>query len=121
MRVLVIDDDAAFVGMVSAALEEEGHAVVTATDGGAGLARVEEQPPDAIILDVRMPKMDGRSFARAYARRPGPHAPIIVISGYEGAARRSIATAMAYLSKPFDLDRLLDLLRGIARGRPQSA
>jgi two-component system, OmpR family, alkaline phosphatase synthesis response regulator PhoP len=117
MRVLVIDDDAAFSGMVRAALEEFGHAVVTATDGSNGLACLEHSPPDAIILDLRMPISDGRSFARAYARLPGPHAPIIVISGHlADADEPRIDSAVAYLSKPFELDHLLGVLDDLRQG-----
>lgn len=113
MRVLVVDDDTAFVGMVTAALEEEGHTVTTASDGSGALASVHEQQPDAIILDLRMPDTDGRWFARAYTRRPGPHAPIVVISGHPDLYGLPIPSAVAYLSKPFDIDRLLTVLNAL--------
>ncbi len=116
MRVLVVDDDAVFLGMLAAALQDDGHVVIGASDGRSALARASDHAPDAIILDVRMPDMDGPAFARAYARAAGSHAPIIVVSGYPGA-RTSIGSAVAYLTKPFELDRLLDLLRGLAPGQ----
>jgi len=113
VRVLVIDDDAALVGMIRAALEEEGHSVQTAKDGGSGLAMVSKQRPDAIILDLRMPVVDGRRFARTYAKYPGRHAPIIVISGHPDLYGPPIPSAVAYLSKPFDIDRLLNVLKAL--------
>ena len=116
MRVLVIDDDVAFLGMVRAALEDDGHVVATATDGGSGLISAARQSPDAIILDVRMPVADGAWFARAYERQPGRHAPIIVISGYMGAAKTSpIDSAVAHISKPFEIDQLLTVLNGLGQ------
>jgi CheY-like chemotaxis protein len=114
MRVLVIDDDAAFVGMVRAALEEQGHTVATAGDGGSALAQAKRQAPDAIVLDLRMPATDGRWFMRAYARRPGRHAPIVVVSGQPPDTKPPIAGAFAYLRKPFELDRLMGVLDRIA-------
>ena len=113
MRVLVIDDDVAFLGMVRAALEEDGHVVATATDGGSGLVSAARQSPDAIILDLRMPVADGAWFARAYERQPGRHAPIIVISGYVSNQVPAISSAVAHLTKPFELDELRGLLDGL--------
>jgi CheY-like chemotaxis protein len=110
VRVLVIDDDIAFLGMVRAALEEDGHMVVTATDGGSGLVSAARHSPDAIILDVRMPVADGTWFARAYERQPGRHAPIIVISSHNTAYAPPISNAVAHLMKPFELDELRGLL-----------
>ena len=113
MRVLVIDDDVAFLGMVRAALEENGHIVATATDGGSGLVSAARQSPDAIILDVGMPVADGTWFARAYERQPGRHAPIIVITGHGRSDAPAIETAVARLSKPFEIDDLLAVLHSL--------
>jgi two-component system response regulator MprA len=114
MNVLVLDDDRAFLDMLRAALVEEGHAVVTATDGNAGLDLAHRSPPDVILLDVRMPGMDGPAFARAYARRPGPHAPIVVLSGASPAAAARVENVAAVLAKPFELDRLMGVLREVS-------
>jgi CheY-like chemotaxis protein len=117
VRVLVVDDDAPFIGMLVAALEDGGHTVLTASDGRAALVKANHMAPDAIILDIRMPGMDGPAFARAYSRRRGAKAPIVVVSGFAGA-RTEVAEAVAYFSKPFDLDRLLDVLRELAAKQP---
>lgn len=114
MRVLVIDDDVAFLGMVRAALEDDGHVVATATDGGSGLVSAARQSPDAIILDLRMPVADGSWFARAYERQPGRHAPIIVISGYVNPRAPAIGSAIAHLSKPFELEELRGVLEQLS-------
>jgi CheY-like chemotaxis protein len=114
LRVLVIDDDVAFLGMLRAALEEDGHHVATATDGGSGLVSAARQSPDLIILDMRMPVADGAWFARAYERQPGRHAPIIVISGYVNKQSTPIGGAFGQLTKPFELDDLRAMLEQVA-------
>jgi CheY-like chemotaxis protein len=110
VRVLALDDDRQFLDMLRSALEEEGHQVSVATNGEAALAMLRHLTPDVILLDVRMPRMDGRSFARAYARRPGPHAPLVIVSGAAEPTTRDFQAA-AYVSKPFELDVLLRVLR----------
>jgi CheY-like chemotaxis protein len=114
MKVLVIDDDRAFLGMLRSVLTEEGHGVLAATDGRAGLELARQSPPDVILLDVLMPGMDGPAFARAYAHLPGRHAPIVVLTGASPAAAGRIDTAAAFLAKPFELDQLVGVLRAVA-------
>lgn len=113
MKVLVIDDDRGFVEMVRSVLAEDGHDVVAASDGKAGLEAAARTTPDVILLDLLMPRLDGPTFASAYARAPGRHAPIIVLSGVASVAGSPVAGASAYLSKPFELDALLGTLRRV--------
>ncbi len=113
MRVLVIDDDRAFVDMLRAALAEEGHGVLEATDGRAGLELARRSRPDVILLDVLMPVMDGPTFAQKYARAPGTHAPIVVLTGASPAAAVRVENAAAFLAKPFELDELVGVLREV--------
>ncbi len=118
-RVLVVDDDESIVDFVREALEDEGYEVLTATEGAEALNLAVARPPDLILLDMRMPIVDGWEFADAYARAPGPHAPVIVMTAARDAA--SIATeihAAGYLAKPFTLDDLLSLAE---QYRPQAA
>ena len=124
MRVLVVDDDRAFLNVLRWALDEAGHEVVIAPDGAAGLALVSERRPDVILLDVRMPGMDGATFARRYGELPGPQAPIVVLSGLQDARDR-IKNAAAYMVKPFELDALIALLARVGgstedAGRPNA-
>lgn len=107
--VLVVDDDVEIREMLRIALTEEGYPVLVASDGAAALALVEQQRPGVILLDMRMPVMDGWAFARAYAARPGPHAPILVMTAAVDAGRwaREIG-ASAAIAKPFDLNHLLE-------------
>ena len=111
--VLVVDDDRALVEMVSAAFGEEGYRVLTASDGKAGLDLARRSTPDVILLDVLMGGMDGPAFARAYARSPGQHAPIIVVSGAHRAQAARVEEAAAFVAKPFELEELLGVVREV--------
>ena len=114
--ILVVDDDAAIRRVVAAVLADEGYTVAEAPDGGAALARARAAPPRLILLDMRMPGMDGWEFARRYRRRPGPHARIIcVTAAVDAAARGAQIGAVAALAKPFDLDELVALVGRHAR------
>src|SRR5437867_12038469 len=114
MKVLVVDDDRGFIEMMRSVLIEDGHEVVAAGDGKAGLEAATRTTPDVILLDLLMPRLDGPTFATAYARTPGHHAPIIVLSGVPTLEPSPVAGASAYLSKPFELDDLLGLTRRVA-------
>jgi CheY-like chemotaxis protein len=110
-RVLVVDDDSAIREFVSMALEDEGYEVVTAPHGAAALELVRQEAPRAIVLDMRMPVMDGWEFSRVYRQLPGPHAPIIVATAARDVEERAAQVqADAFLGKPFDLDALLGVV-----------
>jgi two-component system, chemotaxis family, chemotaxis protein CheY len=89
--------------------------VLEAPDGAAALPRAQEATPGLILLDMRMPVLDGWEFARRYRAGPGPHAPIVCVTAAAdaaaAAARGTQIGAVASLSKPFDLDELLALVR----------
>lgn len=112
-RVLVVDDDS-IRDFVSVALSYEGYEVVSAENGEAALGAIDRGRGVAVILlDMRMPVMDGWEFARVYRERPGPHAPIIVLTAARDAADYAAQIqADGFLAKPFDLDALL---RTVAR------
>lgn len=108
--ILVIDDDPDIIEMLREALEGEGHRVVTARDGMEGLDKLQTVRPALILLDMRMPRMDGWEFARA-AKARGNTAPIVVITA-AGDARAWAAqiSAEAYMSKPFTISQLLGVV-----------
>ena len=109
--VLVVEDDEALREVVTTALSDEGYAVHAAPNGQAALEVVDRVAPGVILLDMRMPVMDGWGFARVYRQRPGPHARIIVCTAAQDAARwAGEIDADAYLPKPFRLGELLDLV-----------
>ncbi len=119
--ILVVDDDASLRRLLFWTLTEEGYSVLEASDGAVALARVHEATPGLILLDMRMPVLDGWEFARRYRARPGPHAPIVCVTAAADAAavaaRGTQIGAVASLSKPFDLDELLALVRRYLRPR----
>ncbi|MDP2663539.1 MAG: PAS domain S-box protein [Dehalococcoidia bacterium] len=117
-RILVVDDDEAIVRLMRLTLSEEGYEVMDATHGATALELVQHWKPDLVLLDLRMPIMDGREFTRAYRQTPGPHAPIILVTAAQDASRPAgEVEADAYLEKPFDLDRLLEIVDIYSRGR----
>jgi CheY-like chemotaxis protein len=112
--VLVVDDDDNIREFVSLALLGEGHRVDVATNGAVALERLQLSNPDVILLDMRMPVMDGWQFADAYRKLPGPHAYLVVMTAARDATRSAAEIdADAHLAKPFELDVLLDLVAAV--------
>jgi CheY-like chemotaxis protein len=109
--ILVVDDDDVILLSIEYLLTEEGYAVTTAMNGEEALQRVAERPPRLIVLDMKMPVLDGWQFAAAYHQQPGPHAPIIVMTAAQDTRSRAAEIgADAFIAKPFDVERLLDLV-----------
>ena len=92
------------------ALGHPGHQVLEAGDGREALDLIEKQgPPDVILLDLTMPRMDGWTFARLQRQTPAlAHIPLIVISAADPDRRRSAPPGVTVLAKPFDIGVLLD-------------
>ncbi|MCI0670589.1 MAG: response regulator [Myxococcaceae bacterium] len=106
--VLLIEDDVDLRETERLLLDDAGYDVVTAADGAEALRRVEEAPPDVILLDMRMPVMDGWTFARELHARYGDRFPLVVVTAAEDArARAREVGARDVLGKPFDIDDLL--------------
>src|SRR5262245_5143042 len=78
--VLVVDDDEGVRAVMASALEDDGWEVATATNGRSALEALQRWRPGLIILDLRMPVMDGLTFANHYRELPDPKAPLILIS-----------------------------------------
>ena len=111
-QILIIDDDQEIREMVGYALTDEGYLVITAHNGAAALEVLESEQPDLILLDMRMPVMDGWTFARTYRQRPEPHVPIVVMTAAIDAAQWSReVSAAGFISKPFELNRLFDTVK----------
>ncbi|MBX6343276.1 MAG: response regulator [Thermomicrobiaceae bacterium] len=116
--VLLVDDDQSIRELVDLALTDEGFRVVTAPHGAAALEILRSCAPAVILLDMRMPIMDGWQFARAYRELPGPHAPIVVVTAAREAAERAAQIeADGVLAKPFGLDELVEVVQAFARPR----
>jgi len=119
-RILVVDDEPAVRSSVQRALQLEGYEVATASDGEEALSAVEDRRPDAIVLDVLMPRLDGLESARRLRAR-GDDTPILMLTARDAVADRVAgldAGADDYLMKPFALEELLARLRALLRRVP---
>jgi two-component system KDP operon response regulator KdpE len=117
LRLLVVDDDPAMVGAITAIVGTEGHQVVTAYDGETAIRRFREERPDVILLDLAMPGVDGYAVAGAL-RAEGAAVPIIVVSGERGEPAKVRALDIGaddYITKPFGRDELLARIRAAVR------
>lgn len=112
--ILVVDDDEAILDIVADVLRFEGYPVETAIDGVVALEVVERDRPALVLLDMRMPRLDGWGFARTLRER-GIELPILVMTAARDAAGWAAEIgAQGYLAKPFDIGELLDAVRGSA-------
>jgi CheY-like chemotaxis protein len=105
--VLVVDDDPDIRDFVQLGLEDDGYRVLTAPHGQAALELLGRSPVDLILLDMRMPVMDGWTFACLYRQQVATCAPIVVVTAAQDAAQRSAEIAAeGHLAKPFGLAEL---------------
>src|SRR4051794_16623761 len=122
LRILVVDDDPAMVGAITALVGTEGHQVITAYDGLTAVKRFREENPDLVLLDLAMPGPDG--FNVAGQMRAVGQAPILVVSGESGEAAKVRALGLGaddYLTKPFGKAELLARIAAIMRRVDRSA
>jgi two-component system chemotaxis response regulator CheY len=106
-RVLVVDDDPSILDTVTSILESEGHKVMAANGGEEAISMVRAWHPTLVLLDMRMPIMDGWAVAKAL-RESGSRVPIVVMTAAENARRWADEIGAAgHLDKPFGLDELI--------------
>jgi CheY-like chemotaxis protein len=115
--ILLADDEYAIVEALTALLLDEGYRVVAAANGEEAIARLGEALPDLAILDVMMPRLDGREVLKQMRANPAwAKVPVIVMS----AAARPLAPAelgdAVFLRKPFDVSALLKAIRTLLDG-----
>jgi two-component system, OmpR family, response regulator MprA len=117
MRILVVDDEAAVRESLERSLRFEGYQVVVAADGAEALERVRDDRPDAVVLDVLMPRLDGLEACRRLRAR-GDDLPVLLLTARDGVADRVNGLDVGaddYLVKPFALEELLARLRALLR------
>ena len=108
--ILVVDDDPEILAMLRDFLESEGLTVRTASNGEEALEALGEVAPSLILLDMRMPVLDGWGFAERYRARALGY-PIVVMTAAESARRWAEEIgATGYIAKPFDVNELLQTI-----------
>jgi len=118
-RVLVVEDDADIAGVLRRSLGMEGYDVRIASDGDAALDEASVFEPDAVVLDLGLPGVDGVEVCRRL--RSGGDVPILILTAREGVDSRVEGLdsgADDYLVKPFEREELLARLRALLRRRP---
>jgi DNA-binding response OmpR family regulator len=116
-KVLLVDDEPAITANLAPFLERSGYNVSVASDGEEALKKVASNNPDLIILDVLMPKVDGREVLRRL-RQSGNWTPVILLTQVGEAIERAMALeegADDYLNKPFDPHELIARIRAVLR------
>jgi DNA-binding response OmpR family regulator len=109
-RILLVDDDAEIIESLRLALEAQSYEVLVARDGNQGLALIERENPDLIILDMMMPKRSGFLVLERLKRLGEKKHRIIMITANEGNRHKAYAEMLGvddYVRKPFPMDRLI--------------
>jgi two-component system, OmpR family, response regulator len=117
VRILVVDDEPNITELVALGLRYEGFAVMGAHDGHRALKAVREFEPGLLILDVRLPDIDGFEVCRR-VRSNGVHAPVIFLTARDSVEDKVAGLTIGgddYLTKPFSLDELVARVRAIVR------
>lgn len=111
--VLIIDDEESMRWIIAKALEKENYSTLTAASGREGLTRFSASSPDLVLLDLRMPDMDGVEVLKTI-KKEQPQVPVIMITAHgtvETAIEAMKAGAADYISKPFDMEELKLIIR----------
>jgi DNA-binding response OmpR family regulator len=120
-RILIVEDDPDLLVVLRVNLSSAGFEPILAADGRTAVARVAAERPDAVLLDVMLPGIDGwQVLEQLHAQ--GDRVPVIVCSAKKDSAdidRAMRLGAVDYLVKPFDVERLVDTVMGVAGHRPR--
>jgi len=115
-KITLVDDDENIVTSVSLALESHGHAIKAYFDGAAGLAALENDPPDLAILDVKMPRMDGMEVLRRLRRTSD--LPVIILTSKDEEIDEILGFNLGaddYIHKPFSQRLLIERVKAVLR------
>ncbi len=112
--VLVVDDEPNIRGFLRMVLEDEGYRVETASDGCEALTKARTVSPDAVVLDLLMPVLDGVGFLREWGANPAwGSVPVLLMSVEDTPVHPETLGARGMLLKPFDVDMLLRKLASV--------
>ncbi len=115
--ILVVDDEAPVVDLLTDMLEDEGYTVISAYNGRIALEIVERQSPDLVISDVMMPFVDGIQLCIRLRKEHDAHSLPIILMSAALPPDLSTCGANAFLGKPFDINRFDDLIALYVHGR----
>ena len=114
--ILVVDDDPYIAELVTDVLESSGFQVDRAENGAVAIAKIQQQVPDLVVLDLMMPVMDGWEFMRQCRELPvGAATPILVMSAAQRPAAESFG-GTAFLAKPFEMSELVEAVTSLTVG-----
>ena len=122
IKILLVDDEKQFVDTLAERLAMRGFSARVAYDGPQALKAVED-PTDVIVLDLRMPGMDGFEVLRS-VKKSNPQVQVIILTGHGGDAEEQTAYrkgAYNFLKKPMDIDELLNSIRMAYRDKVENA
>jgi chemosensory pili system protein ChpA (sensor histidine kinase/response regulator) len=121
--VLVVEDDPWIQWIIADELADRGNEVLTARDGVEALERLRQSRPDVMILDLRLPRLDGWELARRYRSLTGGEVvPIVVVSGARAPDPPEAALGVRrYLRKPFDMEELVLAVAQCSGHQPERA
>jgi two-component system response regulator RegX3 len=117
-RVLVVDDEPALTDAISYALRDEGFDVTTRADGESALEAIENDEPDVVVLDLRLPRLSGLEVCRR-ARTSSP-VPIVMLTARDAEVDRVLGLEIGaddYVTKPFSMPELVARVRAVLRRR----
>jgi two-component system response regulator ResD len=108
-RILIVDDEPMVRETIAQVLRDEGYTVEVADDGRDALIKLDAHRPDAVLLDLMMPGMNGRQFLTELRQQRGDHElPVVVMTAVHGVGERALSLgATDIVEKPFDVDDLL--------------
>lgn len=114
-RILVVEDEVLVAMTLCDALQEQGHEVLHAVNGGAALAALEVQRPDLVITDYRMPRLNGAELIDTIRRDPRWSAlPVLMVSAYPAPNATAMPRpAEAFIQKPFTEETLIDAVNAL--------
>jgi DNA-binding NtrC family response regulator len=119
-RILVIDDEVELCNLLEAALTDEGYAVLSCCDPEEGLRLALKERPDLVLLDLKMPKMDGLQVLQEM-KRHDETIPVIIITGFTNISQARDAIHLGahdYITKPFDLSYIKAAVRDAIEPAP---
>ncbi|MDD5116146.1 MAG: response regulator [Candidatus Omnitrophica bacterium] len=116
-KILVVDDEADFLKLLRLNLEAEDYIVITALDGEEALSKLKSEKPDAVILDIMLPKLNGEEVCRCIRSDLSLSAtPVIMLTGKDSDTDRIVSRVIGadiYITKPSDFEELIGAIRKV--------